>query len=108
MYVYNHIFRKNHLFISDAYEFDSWKKFFEYTKQQESRILFNYIQIPFSFFVSLDEKRLKSAGGVGASKDKKIAPAAAAAGKLERGKVSIFKYPIKANRTTVSHFEIQS
>ncbi len=60
--------KNNLLNIVDAYEFDSWKKFFEYTKQQEN------------------EKRLKSAVG-GASKDKKAA--AAAAGKLERGKVSI-------------------
>ncbi|CAF4672276.1 unnamed protein product [Rotaria socialis] len=45
-----------------GYEFESWKKFFEYTKQQA------------------DEKRAKSAGTGG--KDKK----AAAVGKVERGK----------------------
>ncbi|CAF3553959.1 unnamed protein product [Rotaria sp. Silwood1] len=46
-----------------GYEFESWKKFFEYTKQQEN------------------EKRIKSAAG-GASKDKKGPPPS----KLERGK----------------------
>ncbi|CAF1189127.1 unnamed protein product [Rotaria sordida] len=47
----------------NGYEFESWKKFFEYTKQQEN------------------EKRLKSAVG-GATKDKKAPPPS----KLERGK----------------------
>ncbi|CAF4192012.1 unnamed protein product, partial [Rotaria sordida] len=51
----------------NGYEFESWKKFFEYTKQQEN------------------EKRLKSAVG-GATKDKKAPPPS----KLERGKVCIF------------------
>lgn len=74
-------FDKTLNFLLDGYEFDSWKKFFEYTKQQESKTKIKDILTPFICFPLLDEKRIKSAGG---TKDKK-----AAAGKAERGKVSI-------------------
>jgi len=32
------------LFILDGYEFDAWKKFFEYSKQQESKIIISFKQ----------------------------------------------------------------
>ncbi len=47
------IFFKNNLFILDGYEFDSWKKFFEYTKQQESMIIIPFKQHENSMLFSL-------------------------------------------------------
>ena len=72
----------------DGYEFESWKKFFEYTKQQESKIILVEFIILYEEILwhPLGEKRVKSAAIAAAStKDKK-----GASGKQERGKVSFF------------------
>jgi len=44
-------FSKINLFFLDGYEFDSWKKFFEYTKQQESRIRISFKSFEFVLFL---------------------------------------------------------
>jgi hypothetical protein len=38
------------VFVLDGYEFESWKKFFEFTKQQESRIS-NSLKISLKIFL---------------------------------------------------------
>ena len=70
----------------DGYEFDSWKKFFEYTKLQDSKtsILLRRFRWIRRFLSLLADKRARSAVGGAPPKDKKIAPA-----KAERGKVSL-------------------